>query len=438
MKTENKNLLHQILKKQTTELHAKAHEIPYFINFMKNDIPKISYIGHIRALAIIYGTIENQLFNIETPTIRAFLANYSPKLPLLLSDLDYLKANEVKDIMPAISSALHVADKILLYSKSDPYKLLGFLYTLEGSLNGGSILKKHLSETFDFHNDNGTKYFSCFDDKFKSFWAGFIAKLDTTISDNQQKDDIISAASEIFVDLMKIYESLFPVDEKTLGNHITSLNPEAGNYPIPTNPLEIKAGINAGDRCWNDFPYYEKRFGERGRRFTVSDSVWLVTLCELTDEGVLYQVNWLAKFLAVRGMPTFTMEIQLQALYEELSRIIPENEPKYSKLLKPVENIKKQRIAHIDENTFEECNSIFEKYFAEFKVSGKNCDDLKKNIGKLIASSLIDEKNGIPDVRATVENWLRSPDVFPENWILAVEKTYNDIGVLLNVKLESS
>lgn len=435
MNTENKYLLHQSLKKQTMELHAKAHEIPYIVNFMKNNIPMISYIGHLRALAIIYGTLENQLFNIENQEIKAFLENYSPKLPLLLSDLEYLKANEVKDIMPAISNALHVADKILVYSNSKPYKLLGFLYTLDGSLNGGSILKKHLSKTFHFQNSDGTKYLSCFNDKFKSFWAGFIANFDTKITENQQKEDIISAAGEIFLDLMKIYESLFPIDEKTLGNHITSFNPEAGNYPIPTNPLEIKAAITAGMRCWDEFPYFEKRYGERGRRFTVSDSVWLVTICELPDEGVLNQVNWLAKFLAVRGMPTITMEIQMQALYQELSKLVPENEPKYSKYLKAAEHIKQQRIAHIAESTFEDCNLIFDKYFADNNVSGKTYVELKKNIGKLVASSIIDEMNGIPDVRNSTENWLKNVDVFPENWILAIDKTYNEIELLLNVKM---
>ncbi|MGM0376200.1 MAG: hypothetical protein ACQEQ0_05460 [Bacteroidota bacterium] len=130
------------------------------------------------------------------------------------------------------------------------------------------------------------------------------------------------------------------------------------------------------------------------------------------------------------------MEIQLQALYQELSKSVPENEPKYSKLLKASEHIKKQRIAHIAENTFEDCNSIFEKFFADFKVSGKTCVELKQNIGKLIASSFIDEINGIPYVRDSLENWLKNADVFPENWILAVEKTYNEIGLLFIERLQ--
>lgn len=432
MNSENQNTLHQLLKNQTIELHNKAHKIPYVVNFLKNNFSIISYIGHLRALAIIYGTLENQLSNLEKLEIKDILGNYSSKLPLILSDLEYLKADEVKDIMPAISNALHVADKIMLNSVENPYKLLGYIYTLEGSLNGGNVLKKHISETFNFQNDEATKYLSCFDEKFKSFWYNFVKNLNTKVTENQQKEDILAASNEIFVDLMKVYEALFPIDEKTLGNHITSLNPEAGNFPIPTNPLEIKAAIIAGMNCWYEFPYYEKRYGERGRRFAVSDCVWLVTLSELDEADAIKQVNWLANFLAIRGMPTYTMEFQMQALYHELSKSIPANEQKYLKLLKTSENIKSQRTIHFNETVFENCNSIFHNYFDELKVSEKICLELKKNIGKLIASSIIDDKNGIPDVKNSLESWLKLKDIFPENWIRAVEKTFIEIELLLD------
>ena len=422
---------HEQLKKQTLDLHNQAHKIPYIINLLKNDIQLISYIGHLRSLAIIYGTLEHQLYNSENKEIKIFLENYTPKLPLILSDLEFLKANEEKDIIPAISIALSIADKILMNSEGNLYKLLGFIYILEGSINGGNILKKHISETFRFTNNDGTKYLSCFDDKFKSFWEDFVNKLNIKINENKQKEDIIAAANEIFHNLMKIYEELSPIDESKLGNHITSLNPEAGNYPISTNPLEIKAAMTAGLQCWNEFPYYEKRYGERGRRFAVSDSAWLITLSCLPEEEAIKQAEWLSRFLSIRGMPSYTMEIQLRFLYIELSKLIPKNEQKYLKLLKTSEHIKQQRIIHVSDKDFDNCNLIFEKYFTELKVTGKFCSELKINIGKLIASSIIDDENGIPDARKSLESWLISKEIFTENWLLAVEKSYKKIETFL-------
>ena len=429
---DNNKTLHQLLKEQTVDLHIQAHKIPYVTNFLNNNISLISYIGHLRALAIIYGTLENQLSSKECLVINDFLVNYTLKLPLILSDLASLNADKVKDIKPAISNALHIADNILINSITNPYKLLGFIYILEGSLNGGSILKKHLSETFNLQNNDGLTYLSSFDPKFKIFWEGFVNNLNNQIQDNQKKEDIISAANELFLDLMKIYAELHPVDEKVLRNLITSINPEAGNFPIPTNPLEIKAALTAGLNCWNEFPYYEKRYGERGRRFAVSDSVWLVLLSELSEEGAIKQANWLSTLLAVRGMPTYMMEIQMQMLFDELSKSIPLNEPKYSVFLKIAESLKIQRSAHISEIHFKHSNSVFEKFYSELNLPEDASLGLK-NIGKLIASSIADDSNGIPDAKNSFKNWLVNKEIFPENWILSVEKTYDEIELLLKL-----
>lgn len=216
MDTKTQNSLHQVLKSQTTELHKKGHTIPYIANLLNNDIQLISYIGHIRAFSIIYEALENQILYPDNETVNDILDGYSPRLPLLLNDLEYLNAKDFKDIEPAMSHAENVADKIVLYSKTNPYKLLGFVYTLEGSINGGSILKKHLTQTFNFENNHGTMYFSCLDDRFKKFWTDFVNHLNR-ITEKKHRGDVVSASREIFINIIKIYESLSPANEETVG-----------------------------------------------------------------------------------------------------------------------------------------------------------------------------------------------------------------------------
>jgi hypothetical protein len=103
-------------------------------------------------------------------------------------------------------------------------------------------------------------------------------------------------------------------------------------------------------------------------------------------------------------------------------------------LLKTSQKIKSRRYFHFSENSFCDSNSLFEKYFTELKVSEKKCVELKKNIGKLIASSIADDKNGIPDVKYSLKDWLQNKEIFPTNWILAVEKTYIEIESLIRLK----
>lgn len=421
---ETQENVHQLLKTQTLKLHEKAHSIPYIKNLLNNDIPLESYVGHLRSFAIIYGTLERQLALTKNAEIKGFLEGYLPKLPLLLSDLQTFSPMEVKDIIPAVSKALQVADKILLYSEKKPFKLIGFLYTLDGSLNGGSVFKTHLTKTFHLKNQQGISYFGVFNEEYKKFWKNFTDKLNNNSTSSTEKDDILASAKEIFYDLIGIYESLYPFEEKDIKNHITSLNPEAGNFPISTNPLEIEAAINAGYKCWFEFPYYEQRYGERGKRFTVSDSVWLLNLCELSQELTNSQVKWLANYLAHLGMPTITMEVQLDYMYHELVKRVPENETKYKKLLNASEQLQKNRNSKLDAGLFEKSNTLFNGFCNELKVSGHNM----KNTGKLIASSVSDHKNGISKSENDFRTWISNPELFSANWIKAIEKAYTEIN----------
>ena len=210
MTTGNSETLHRLLKKQTSDLHEKAHQIAYISSLLKNDIPLESYVGHLRAFAIIYGTLEHQISTTKHSEIKDFMEGYTLKLPLILADLEVMNASTIKDIIPAVSIALHIADRILLFSEKNPYKLIGFLYTLDGSLNGGSVFKKHLSEIFGLQNDKGTAYFSAYNGQFKKFWKDFTGKLDTQISEKQAREDVLSASNEIFNNIMDIYERLYP------------------------------------------------------------------------------------------------------------------------------------------------------------------------------------------------------------------------------------
>lgn len=419
----NQEILHQSLKSQTMELHEKAHSIPYIKQLLNNDIPLESYVGHLRAFSIIYGTLERQLSLSKNAEIKAFLEDYLPKLPLLLADLETFSSKGIRDIIPAVSKALHVADKILLYSEKNPFKLIGYLYTLDGSLNGGSVFKTHLTKTFHLENQQGISYFLSFNEEYKNFWKSFTGKLNASITSDKEKENVLASAKEIFTDLIGIYESLLPFEEKDLKNHITSLNPEAGNFPISTNPTEIEAVINAGQKCWYEFPYYEQRYGDRGRRFMVSDSVWLLNLCELTQELANSQAKWLANYLANLGMPTLTMEIQLQFMYTELVKNIPENEIKYRKLLNASEQLKSDRIKQISAEIFENSNILFNHICKEFQISGHNL----KNTGKLIASAIADKRNGISDSENDFKNWISNPELFSASWIQAIEKAYSEI-----------
>jgi heme oxygenase len=65
----------------------------------------------------------------------------SPKVHLLVADLEALGAERIPSVTGAIQGALDYGTEILT-SADDPLSLVGALYVLEGSQNGGIALKR--------------------------------------------------------------------------------------------------------------------------------------------------------------------------------------------------------------------------------------------------------------------------------------------------------
>ncbi|MBL0264044.1 MAG: hypothetical protein IPQ05_09235 [Leptospiraceae bacterium] len=137
-------------------------------------------------------------------------------------------------------------------------------------------------------------------------------------------DSIIETAAFFFKKMESIFIYLFPIHNTISFYNVSTINPEAGKHNIPEDKLEIEAAFRAGITTWEEFPYYAWRYGLRGKQYTRSDSVWLVTLCELEEEVVIEQVHWLGRVLASRGMPQWLLAVHLKNLVYELGKVHPE------------------------------------------------------------------------------------------------------------------
>jgi len=234
------------------------------------------------------------------------------------------------------------------------------------------------------------------------------------LNDSTLHDALIQSAHEAFLGLEALYKALYPLDPKGKTYHVTRINPEAGNHPIPDDEREINATIQASDRGWNFFPYYEQRYGKRGKRFSDSDTCWLVTLARLDQANLQKQVEWLGRVLVTRGMPLIMLEQTLRFLHEELVKAVPENTLTYEKLLKSADFIKAAREAAIPEAQLEALAEEFNQ-----AVSPEMAERFR-NAGQLLVSSVADERNGIEGAVAALQEWMTDENRFPQEWIAAV------------------
>lgn len=194
------------------------------------------------------------------------------------------------------------------------------------------------------------------------------------------------------------------------------VNPEAGDHLISADPAELAAAERATRRSWRRFPYYGRRYGTRGRRFSMSDSGWLLTLCDLVPERARQQARWLGGVLAARGMPQLLLETHMAMLHEELVGARPAGGARYGRLLECAAALREMRVGAMPEAQMEALAAAFEE-----RVRG--VDGAVAGMGVVLAAAVADERAGVPNAVASLEAWACDPTRFPPEWAREVRRT---------------
>lgn len=405
------------LRAETRDQHVRVEALPFFKALLAAELPLEGYVGLLRAMAIVHEALEGAIIQSPSPVLAAVWDDDLRRLPLIRRDLEHFEKQELPHLPAPTMSALVLAGQIRLRAASDPDSLLGYLYVLQGSALGGLVLRAHVARAFGLDGGKGLAYLSSFDRATRAHWERFGQRMNNSLADPALLDRVSEAAREAFEGIGEIVEHLFPVVDQPPRNPVSLLNREAGSHPVTLDPREIEAALRAGERSWQAFPYFELRYGARGRRFTRSDSAWIVTLTNHAQAVVDRHIRWLGGLLAARGMPQLLLEQHLEGLHAELVRAVPEKRAAYDTLLKAAHMLRDTRRAHIGDDVMLRLSSIFEAQ-AGVEWSGR-----LKGAGLLLVASVADEQAGITNAVASLESWMLDPARFPDTWIKAVRMT---------------
>jgi heme oxygenase len=404
------------LKKVTNTHHSEISSLPFFKALIDHRLPLECYVYQLRALAIIFRILEQKIFASENNLVKSIRDEDKKKLPLLSKDLQFFSNRLVFDYALSLDIANSITDNINRREEENPASILGYLYVYEGTTLGNSMHSKDVAATYLLDKLNGYNYYACYLGEVQQQWSRFSQKMQNVLVDQFLHVDIIQTAHEAFSELKILYQSLYPIEIEYKKYKVNRINPEAGSVAIPDNEEEIQAALRTSDRCWSEFPYFKYRFGERGKRFSNSDICWLVTLTKLDQKNLNNQVEWVGRLLSFRGMPQYILEITLRFLYEELIKTQPHKKNNYDKLLKSADMLKTARIKIISDEKF---NALVDKFD---QMIGKQEATTYKNTGKILVSSVCDEKNGIENAVPKVLDWLLNKSQFSEKWILTVKR----------------
>ncbi len=298
------------LRESTAERHAAVESLPFFLALRADELPVQSVVSYLRGLAIVHAVLESCL-NGGSGLSRELWRPGMERLPELLATFEAADVARLPDVPRAIDAALRLGDRILL-AAHEPVRLLGPLYVLEGSQLGGQVLRRHLAAALGLAKSRVA--YGGEGSTVPARWRSFKDALDALPLGSCEVEGILAAAQATFDGIAGLAQAAFPYDESELRHRVTALNPEAGRHAMPQSEVEIARALRCAEIAWSRFPYLEMRFGERGRRFTSSDSCWLVTLRGLDEESRHRLLSWLRELLANRGLPGVILEHHLEEI----------------------------------------------------------------------------------------------------------------------------
>jgi heme oxygenase len=398
--------LHHRLRIAAREKHERLQRYPLFQAMIDGQLPLSSYVAWLRVMTTVVGVLESEIEASAEVGLGRLWQPSMRKLPLLQTDVaefDAVPSAATEAIVPTLA----LVETLRRWGQEDAVSLIGGLYVFEGSTLGGKVLRKRLADQYRLKG-RGLAYVSAYGRFTQSRWRGFCERLEALDLSEHDEARAAAAASTTFGMLGQIVERLYPVQDD--GCAVASvLNRDAGRHEVTCDPREVLASIDAGVGTWEAYPYFEARYGERGRLFSRSDSAWLVTLADLSEDSAIDQIDWLARVLSHRGMPSLLLERHLLRLEDTLIRTVPERAHRYRRLRLLAEHLRANRAAALPD---------FDRLAASFPHS-----EPLGNIGPIIVGAVADERLGIENAAQNVESWLTDPVRFSADWVAAVERT---------------
>jgi heme oxygenase len=408
------------LRAATRQAHERIDSGPFSRSVLDGSLSLQRYASFLRATMCVTCELEQAVERAHSPVLRSAFAHGAERRARLTQDLAYLQCDP-RGVDAAVLEALVLCQRIRLDMPRGDAALLGYLYVIEGSQLGGVFQGRALAQRPELQG-GGLAYLSGAGRETQLQFRTFVAKLEAALPDEAAVEHAVIGATHAFEGFERIVEAV--VSPELEGRWLTRpLNDDAGTHPVPQDLREIQAALRAGEQSYQTWSYYEARYGERGLRFTRSDSAWLVTVARHDRAQALRQVRWLANVLASRGMPQLLMERHLEQLQACLTAFVPERASEYQVLREAADELRQARTSVLSQDAFDALTSQFSTVtrVAEPLASSPRIEPAEA--GALLVAAVLDERAGLMRAVESLCQWLGDPARFSDLWRAAIECT---------------
>jgi heme oxygenase len=195
------------LKADTRELHSHAESRSLQRAIASGSVDREAFTSYLGQLYRVHSSLESALQEStdKHPAIAAVATSERMHVPELERDLGYFEIDH--DEVKTGEATAHFVSQIEETKKANPIALLGALYVLEGSTNGGRFLARTLRQSWEL-DDDGISYFDPYGEEQPQRWAAFKRDMDGAGFDGNQQESILEMAKTTFLAIAQIADEV--------------------------------------------------------------------------------------------------------------------------------------------------------------------------------------------------------------------------------------
>jgi len=201
-----------LLKRETQANHDSAERHPLQKQLASGQLPIALYADYLAQLRVVHSALETRLSKLGAggtvwasalaPAFRHVDAIDADVTPIAQRTGGSAASNAITPHAAAL------ARDIASDSATTPAHVLGMVYVLEGSMNGGRFIARVVRRAYGFDSAAGTGYMDPYGDEMPVRWAAFKTGLDSGAQSASERQAALDGAKRMFDAIARIGDEL--------------------------------------------------------------------------------------------------------------------------------------------------------------------------------------------------------------------------------------
>lgn len=199
-----------LLRESTAQQHIDAEHHPLQQSLIKGRATREQYSRWLGQMLLVHTALEEALTSAAqvSPAVKSVFLPHHRRRELALADLTALGV-AISTVTPE-SATLAFTARMAPLADCAPDSLIGALYVIEGSSNGGVFIAKAVERALAIEPGFATRAINPHAAATRENWAAFKSSIDSLTLDATLRAAIVEVASETFKAFTAIMDDLMP------------------------------------------------------------------------------------------------------------------------------------------------------------------------------------------------------------------------------------